>query len=523
MEFYAIGKGADFKAIIEKGIASCMTTYSTYDRELYKAYALLATYLSNHAFKIIKSRPAFQAMAINCFDQLDSLRQQHDPHLQVTKGFLWMLSSSRAQDADALLISVLRNHPKNILALIGRACLAYNRQDYIGALGYFKSVLLIQPQGMADVWVGIGHCFWKMGELEKAQLSFQIALEHNGQCLNAALALALVKFEHNDEQSYQDGKMLLTAAYKENNKNPDLLSILAGMYYADGNHKLVWSFAGNAIKFTANKHIESRNYFQIAKSYHATGQFESAKKYYLLSAKSAPEGYILPLVGVAQMYLHEGELNRSKAFLESFLTSEPNEPVVMDLLAKIYLEYKCPEKIDKAIEMLVKVVESASYHQNTNSWLNLAFAYEQKRLWAHGVNAYQKAIDIYLSQGHQIPIEWLNNLASSQLMAKMPEKALNTLDDALSKCRVMNSDNKTTNLLSLQYNRGLVLEELHMFTLAAENYKSITKEYSSYHDCYLRLGVMAIQKNNHTQAIEYLKDILVEDNLNMTARCVCVS
>ncbi|EDX08324.1 GD11743 [Drosophila simulans] len=517
MQFYAIGKGADFKAILEKGIATCMAPYSTYEQELYTAYSLLATYLTNHAFRVVKSRPAFQAMAINCFDQLESLRQQEDPHLQVTKGFLWMLSSSRAQDADALFISVLRKQPKNILALIGRACLAYNRQDYIGALGYFKSVLLIQSKGMADVWVGIGHCFWKMGEREKARVSFKIALEH-GQCLNATLGLALINFDQNDEQSYQEGKMLLAEAYTEDNRNPELLSILAGMYYTDGNHKMVWSLAGNAINFTANKHIESRNYFQIAKSYHATDQFESAKKYYLLAAKAAPEGYILPLVGMAQMYLNDGELSKAKGCLESFLMFEPDEPVVMDLLAKIYIEEKCTENIDEAIEMLVNVVESASYRQNINSWLNLAFAYEQKRLWAQVVNAYQKAMDIYLSRGHQIPIEWLNNLANSQLMAKMPERALDTLDEALSKCRVLNSEHKTTNLLSLQYNRGLVLEELHMFTQAVDNYMAITKEYPSYHDCYLRLAVMAIQMNKHTQAIEHLKDILVEDNLNMTAR-----
>ncbi|EDW92282.1 RNA polymerase-associated protein CTR9 homolog [Drosophila yakuba] len=516
LDFYSIGKWADFKGTLEKGIAKCTTPYSSYDNDLAKAYALLAAHHTNHAFKRIKCRTAYQAMAINNFDQLDSLGQREDPHLQVTKGYLWMLSSSRAQDADALFIRVLRKQRRNILALIGRACLAYNRQDYIGALGYFKSVLMIQPQGPVDVRVGIGHCFRMMGELEKARMSFQMALEYNAQCQNAMLGLALIKLNQREEQTYQEGKLLLAAAFDLNKHNPDVLSILASLYYLDGNHKMVWCLAGNALRSTDSKQMESLNYFQIAKSYHATGQFESAKKFYVLSVKVAPEGYVLPYVGMAQMYLNEGELHRAKACLEAFLKYEPDEPVVMGLLAKIYLEERSPGQIEKAIEMLVKVV--ASYSRDFNSWLSLAFAYEQKRLWPQTVNAYQKAISICSVQGHHIPIEWLNNLANSQLMAKMPAQALETLDDALSKCRTSNGDHKTTNLLTLHYNRGLVLEELHRFDLAEENYKGIIKGYPTYYDCYLRLGVMAMQKNELAHAIEYFKDVLNEDNSSLTAR-----
>jgi len=74
--------------------------------------------------------------------------------------------------------------------------------------------------------------------------------------------------------------------------------------------------------------------------------------------------------------------------------------------------------------MLIKVVEKPSGRQDWDSWLNLALAYQQNGLWNSATNAYEKAIAIYMGQGLQIPVVWLNNQAVSQMSAKEPKKAL---------------------------------------------------------------------------------------------------
>jgi len=65
-----------------------------------------------------------------------------------------MLLPSTAPEADGLFDRIPRQKSSPILTLIGRGCLASNRQDYIGSLGFFKSVLkrrLNRPLVLEDV------------------------------------------------------------------------------------------------------------------------------------------------------------------------------------------------------------------------------------------------------------------------------------------------------------------------------------------------------------------------------------
>jgi len=68
-----------------------------------------------------------------------------------------MLSPSTAPEEDALFIDILRQKSNHILVLIGRGCWAFNHQDYIGSLGFFKRVLMTDPGGPANVPTWYGH------------------------------------------------------------------------------------------------------------------------------------------------------------------------------------------------------------------------------------------------------------------------------------------------------------------------------------------------------------------------------
>lgn len=68
------------------------------------------------------------------------------PHL-LSRGFALMLIDCHLQEADKCFIGVLRQEPTKVTALLGRGCLAYNRQEYRVALGYFKTILIHYPKG----------------------------------------------------------------------------------------------------------------------------------------------------------------------------------------------------------------------------------------------------------------------------------------------------------------------------------------------------------------------------------------
>ncbi|XP_037715278.1 RNA polymerase-associated protein CTR9 homolog isoform X2 [Drosophila subpulchrella] len=277
--------------------------------------------------------------------------------------------------------------------------------------------------------------------------------------------------------------------------------------------------AGNAIGFTEIPQLKSHSFYQVARSQHAIGEYEYARMYYQKAVDSAPEGYVLPQMGLAQMYLRDGESDKAKICLETFLKYLPNESNAMRLLARIYLNERSPGQGEKAIEMLIKVVAKPSAHQDWDSWLSLALAYQQNGLWELAINAYDKAITIYMDQRLQIPVEWLNNQAVSQMSAKQPENALATLQEAFPNMGSQeDKPNKSTNYLTMRYNYARILEAMRMYEKAQTQYSSIIASYPDYHDCHLRLGLMAMQLGQLNRALEHFKDVLAIENDNIGAR-----
>jgi RNA polymerase-associated protein CTR9 len=57
----------------------------------------------------------------------------------------------------------------NIPSLLGKACIAFNKKDYRGALAYYKKALRTNPSCPASVRLGMGHCFVKLQKIERAR------------------------------------------------------------------------------------------------------------------------------------------------------------------------------------------------------------------------------------------------------------------------------------------------------------------------------------------------------------------
>lgn len=507
--------------MLEAAISRCLKSSSSYRDDLARAYAVLVAGTTRQAYKELGNRRAvLMAKLTNIFRVLDGMQRVQERTVLVTKGYAFMLTAVRAAEADGLFVNVLRQSSSNVLALIGRGCLAYARHDYLAALGFFKSVLMHQPRGPGDVRVAIAHCFLKMGEMDSARRCFELALENNGRSQNALLGMALLKLNQCNKDTHVEAINLLCAAFELNHRHPVVLGILASHYYYAGDHEQVWSLAGNAYLLTDIPQLQSENCLLIARSFHATRQFDKAKEFYALSVKLAPEGYVLSQLGLAQMYLRRGERNEAKGCLETLLKVLPKEHTGLVLLSKIYLAERAAGQVDQAVEMLGKVVESPLGRQDCNCWLALAFGYEHKGLWGQAIDSYQKAMAICEKSGREVPVEWVNNLAATQQLAKMPQQALATIDEALARSDRAGDEHRQTNLLTLRFNRCRILEDLHRCDLAEIAYKVILDEYPSYYDCYLRLGAMALRQNKMSIATEYFKDVLKVDNENLPARWV---
>lgn len=84
---------------------------------------------------------------------------------------------------------------------------------------------------VAEVRLGMGHCFVKLNKLEKARLAFSRALELNPKCVGALVGLAVLELNNKEADSIKNGVQLLSRAYTIDPSNPMVLNHLANHFF----------------------------------------------------------------------------------------------------------------------------------------------------------------------------------------------------------------------------------------------------------------------------------------------------
>ncbi len=161
------------------------------------------------------------------------------------------------EQADAQFNFVLGQAPNNIPSLLGKACIAFNKKDYRGALAYYKKALRTNPSCPASVRLGMAHCFAKLNKLDKARysfdsivdsflfqtgnlslaatlnfrLGFQRALDLDANCVGALVGLGILELNNKTPESIKNGVQLLSKAYTIDPTNPMVLNHLADHFF----------------------------------------------------------------------------------------------------------------------------------------------------------------------------------------------------------------------------------------------------------------------------------------------------
>jgi tetratricopeptide (TPR) repeat protein len=71
------------------------------------------------------------------------------------RAYFCLLEGDKMEQADAQFNFVLNQSPNNIPSLLGKACIAYNKKDFRGALAFYKKALRTNPNCPAAVRLGI--------------------------------------------------------------------------------------------------------------------------------------------------------------------------------------------------------------------------------------------------------------------------------------------------------------------------------------------------------------------------------
>ncbi|TMS13276.1 RNA polymerase-associated protein CTR9-like protein [Larimichthys crocea] len=510
LEYYKQGKTEDFVKLLEAARIDGNLDYRDHEKDQMTCLDTLAAYYVQQARKE-KNKDAKKELitqATLLYTMADKIIMYDQNHL-LGRACFCLLEGDKMDQADAQFHFVLNQSTNNIPALLGKACISFNKKDYRGALAYYKKALRTNPGCPAEVRLGMGHCFVKLNKLEKARLAFGRALELNSKCVGALVGLAVLELNNKEADSIKNGVQLLSRAYTIDPSNPMVLNHLANHFFFKKDYSKVQHLALHAFHNTEVEAMQAESCYQLARSFHVQEDYDQAFQYYYQATQFASSTFVLPFFGLGQMYVYRRDKENAAQCFEKVLKAYPNNYETMKILGSLYATSDDQEKRDIAKGHLKKVTEQ--YPDDVEAWIELAQILEQTDIQG-ALSAYGTATRILQEKVQaDVPPEILNNLGALHFRLGNLGEAKKYFLASLERAKAEGEhDEHYYNAISVttSYNLARLYEAMCEFHEAEKLYKNILREHPNYVDCYLRLGAMARDKGNFYEASDWFKEAL---------------
>nr|XP_042900855.1 RNA polymerase-associated protein CTR9 homolog isoform X3 [Parasteatoda tepidariorum] len=510
LEYYRQGKVQDFVKILDVSRTEANIDYPNMERDQMAALDKLAVYYAQQGNKEKdreKKRELFTKATL-LFTTADKIIMYDLEHL-LGRAYLCLLEGDKMDQADAQFNFVLNQSLNNIPSLLGKACIAFNKKDYRGALSLYKKALRTKPNCFAGVRLGMGHCFYKMGKLDKARLGFERALSLDPQCVGALTGLAVLELNLKTSDAIRNGIQMLSKAYTIDPSNPMVLNHLANHFFFKKDYNKVQHLALHAFHNTENEAMRAESCYQLARAFHIQNDFDQAFQYYYQATQFASPAFVLPQYGLGQMYIHRGDPENAAQCFEKVLKAQPGNYETMKILGSLYAHSPDQAKRDQAKALLKKVTEQ--FDDDVEAWIELAQILEQSDIQG-ALSAYGTATVILKDQVEaDVPPEILNNVGALHYrLGNLPE-AKKFYEASLERSRndAQHDEHYYSSIsVTTSYNLARLYESFSQFDKAERLYKSILREHPNYVDCYLRLGCMARDRGQIYEASDWFKEAL---------------
>ncbi|XP_023019050.2 RNA polymerase-associated protein CTR9 homolog [Leptinotarsa decemlineata] len=510
LEYYKQEKIDDFLKILEASRTDANINYRDYEKDQMRALDMLAAYYVQKANKEKnkdRKRDLFTKATL-LYTTADKIIMYDQNHL-LGRAYFCLLEGDKMEQADAQFNFVLNQSQNNIPSLLGKACIAYNKKDYRAALAFYKKALRANPNCPAAVRLGMGHCFIKLNNLEKARLAFERALELDPKCVGALVGLSILKLNLQQPDSIRYGVQMLSKAYTIDSSDPMVLNHLADHFFFKKDYSKVQHLALHAFHNTENEAMRAESCYQLARAFQVQGDYDQAFQYYYQATQFSPASFVLPHFGLGQMYIYRGDTENAAQCFEKVLKSQPGNYETMKILGSLYASSTSQSKRDIAKVHLKKVTDQ--FPDDIEAWIELAQILEQSDLQG-SLQAYETAMQLLKKNVQsEIPVEILNNVGALHYRLNNLEEAQKYTEEALRRAKVEAAhDPQYYNSVSvtMTYNLAHLNEAMFLFDKAEKLYKDILKEHPNYVDCYLRLGCMARDKGHVYDASDMFKEAL---------------
>ncbi|UXI19272.1 hypothetical protein NH340_JMT05215 [Sarcoptes scabiei] len=516
LAYYKQKKEEEFVQILECSRTDASLNYKDYERDQMKALDTLAAYYvaKGNKEKTRERKRELYTKATVLYTNADKIIMYDTNHL-VGRAHFCLAEGEKIDHADSQFGFVLNQFPNNIPSLLGKACINFNKKDYKTALTFYRKCLRVKPDCPANVRLGMGHCFYKLGQMEKAKLAFERALQLDSQCVGALVALAIMDLNKKTPESIRNGVHMLSLAYTIDPTHPMVLNHLADHFFFKKDYVKIQHLVLHAFYNTENEPMRAESCYQLARQFHIQGDYDQGFQYYYQATQFAAPSFVLPFYGLGQMYIFRGDLDNAATCFEKVLKYFPNNYETLKILGSLYAQSKDLEKKEKAKDFLKKVIDQ--HPEDVEAWIELAQILEQFDLQG-ALNCYMNAIKIYRQEitsdndsSLDVPAEIYNNVAVLQFRLGNYSEACEYYENALKCCQeeLLNEEQYFKLIqVTINYNRGRLHEAIHQFNKAEEIYKNILREHPNYVDCYLRLGCMSRDLGQIYEASDWFKEAL---------------
>lgn len=241
----------------------------------------------------------------------------------------------RFDEAFRIYEHILSKCPQHLFALMGKARILYVRRQFRAALKLYQSVLSVAPKFLPDPRIGIGLCFWNLGEHTLARKAWsRSTIKNPGKPSSGAsllLGLSYINAARNprlDEEeraeTYSEGIQYIQQAWASDKTCAATAASLSGYFLVSSTKwDTVIKLAELAVQHGDARAVISEGQLSIARALHAQNKPDEATRHYLLAAEANPDQVVATL-GVGQMYIQKRDYPSAINTFETILRKQPH-------------------------------------------------------------------------------------------------------------------------------------------------------------------------------------------------------
>jgi RNA polymerase-associated protein CTR9 len=126
------------------------------------------------------------------------------------------------------------------LILVLQSLVDFGKGNFQDCLKHLKQVINMNPRSPPSIWLGIGLCYYRLGNITKAMFTFQRVLDYEpGNVLANNAIVIIANMGDNilrDEDQKQKNATNLSRSYQTDKNNPLTLKLVAEHFFQMGQY-----------------------------------------------------------------------------------------------------------------------------------------------------------------------------------------------------------------------------------------------------------------------------------------------